>query len=86
MVFGGFSPDAIASRIEDCASKLIITAGANQRGGKWLPLKAQVDEALQQRGTASVETVLVVRHGPGAPPMQMPRDRWYDEVVASQPA
>ncbi len=86
VVFGGFSPDAIASRIEDCASKLIITTGASQRGGKWLPLKAQVDEALQQRGTASVETVLVVRHGPGAPPMQMPRDRWYDEVVASQPA
>ena len=36
VVFGGFSPDAIASRIEDCASKLIITAGASQRGGKWL--------------------------------------------------
>lgn len=85
VVFGGFSPDAIASRIEDCASKLIITAGASQRGGRWLPLKAQVDEALQQRGTHSVETVLVVRHGPGAPPMQMPRDRWYDEVVDPQP-
>ena len=86
VVFGGFSPDSIASRIEDCASKLVITASAGQRGGKWLPLKAQVDAALRQRGTHSVETVLVVRHGPVAPPMQMPRDRWYDEVVDPQPA
>ena len=85
VVFGGFSPDAIASRIEDCASKLVITASAGQRGGKWLPLKAQVDAALRQRGTHSVETVLVVRHGPMAPPMQMPRDRWYDEVTGPQP-
>ena len=86
VVFGGFSPDAIASRIEDCASKLVITASVGQRGGKWHPLKAQVDAALKQRGTHSVETVLVVRHGLAAPPMQMPRDRWYDEVVDPQPA
>jgi acetyl-CoA synthetase len=86
VVFGGFSPDAIASRIEDCASKLVITAAAGQRGGKWHALKAQVDAALKQPGTSSVETVLVVRHGPAAPPMQMPRDRWYDEVVDPQPA
>ncbi len=86
VVFGGFSPDAIASRIEDCASKLVITASAGQRGGKWHPLKAQVDAALKQRGSSSVETVLVVRHGPAAPPMQMPRDRWYHEVVDAQPS
>mgnify|MGYP006386647791 CR=1 FL=1 len=55
------------------------------RGGKWIALKALVDEALRQKGTASVETVLVVRHGPVAPPMQMPRDRWFDEVVGPQP-
>jgi acetyl-CoA synthetase len=84
VVFGGFSPDSIASRIQDSASKLVITASAGQRGGKWHPLKAQVDAALKQAGTSSVETVLVVRHGPAAPPMQMPRDRWYDQVVDPQ--
>ena len=84
VVFGGFSPDSIASRIQDSASKLVITASAGQRGGKWHALKAQVDAALKQRGTNSVETVLVVRHGPAAPPMQMPRDRWYDQVVDPQ--
>ncbi len=86
VVFAGFSPDAIASRIADCGSKLVITASAGQRGGRWLPLKAHVDDALKQKGTYTVETVLVVRHGPDAPPMQMPRDRWYDVVVDGQPA
>ena len=85
VIFAGFSPDAIASRLADCSTKLIITASAGQRGGKWLALKAQIDEALKQRGTSSVETVLVVRHGPIAPPMQMPRDRWFDEMVEHQP-
>jgi acetyl-CoA synthetase len=84
VVFAGFSPDAIASRLEDCQTKLIITASAGQRGGKWIAQKALIDEALKQKGTSSVETVLVVRHGPEAPPMQMPRDRWFDEVVNSQ--
>ena len=85
VIFAGFSPDAIASRLADCGTKLIITASAGQRGGKWLALKSQVDEALKQRGTSSVETVLVVRHGPLAPPMQMPRDRWFEEMVDHQP-
>lgn len=84
VVFAGFSPDAIASRIEDCQTKLIITASAGQRGGKWIAQKALIDEALKQKGTSSVETVLVARHGPDAPPMQMPRDRWFDEVVNAQ--
>lgn len=84
VVFAGFSPDAIASRLEDCQTKLIITASAGQRGGKWIAQKALIDEALKQRGTSSVETVLVVRHGPDAPPMQMPRDRWFDVLVNAQ--
>ncbi|MBL8261748.1 MAG: acetate--CoA ligase [Xanthomonadaceae bacterium] len=86
VVFGGFSPNSIADRIADCTSKLVITADEGLRGGKTLPLKANVDAALKMPGTNSVETVLVVRHTGGAVDMQMPRDRWYDAVVDDQPA
>jgi acetyl-CoA synthetase len=86
VVFGGFSPESIASRIDDSQSKLIITADEGMRGGKSVPLKANVDAALRKPGTNSVETVLVVRHTGGAVPMQMPRDRWYDAVVDGQPS
>ena len=86
VVFGGFAPNSIADRVADCASKLIITADEGLRGGKKVPLKANVDAALKLPGTNSVETVLVVRHTGGAVDMQMPRDRWYDAVVDSQPA
>ena len=84
VVFGGFSPDSIAGRIADCDSKLVITADEGRRGGKTIPLKANVDEALRRPGTNAVETVVVVRHTGGAVPMQMPRDRWYDAVVDAQ--
>jgi acetyl-CoA synthetase len=85
VVFGGFSPESLAGRIADCASKLVITADEGRRGGKRVALKANVDEALRKPGTNSVETVLVVRHTGGAVPMQMPRDRWIDAVVDGQP-
>ena len=85
VVFGGFSPEAIAGRVSDCGSKLIITADEGRRGGKHVPLKANVDAALKKPGTNSVETVLVVRHTGGAVAMQMPRDRWFDAVVDGQP-
>ncbi|WP_051130445.1 acetate--CoA ligase [Arenimonas oryziterrae] len=85
VVFGGFSPDSLAGRLADCDSKLVITADEGRRGGKRIPLKANVDEALKRPGTTAVETVLVVRHTGAAVPMQMPRDRWYEAVVEGQP-
>ncbi|HEY9541106.1 MAG TPA: acetate--CoA ligase [Luteimonas sp.] len=85
VVFGGFSANSIADRVRDCQSKLIITADEGLRGGKSVPLKANVDAALKMPGTNTVETVLVVRHTGGAVDMQMPRDRWFDAVVDSQP-
>lgn len=85
VVFGGFAPQSIADRVADCTSKLIITADEGLRGGRKVPLKANVDAALKMAGTNTVETVLVVRHTGAAVDMQMPRDRWYDAVVDDQP-
>jgi acetyl-CoA synthetase len=59
VVFGGFSPDALAGRIADSACKLVITADEGVRAGKKIPLKQNVDAALAQPGAASVETVVV---------------------------
>lgn len=86
VVFGGFAPNSIADRVSDCQSKLIITADEGLRGGRKVPLKANVDAALKLPGTQTVETVLVVRHTGGAVDMQAPRDRWFHDVVDSQPA
>ena len=85
VVFGGFAPQSIADRIADCASKLVITADEGWRGGKRVPLKANVDVALELPGTSSVETVLVLRHTGGEIEMQAPRDRWLHEVIEGQP-
>ncbi|MET0289426.1 MAG: acetate--CoA ligase [Pseudoxanthomonas sp.] len=86
VVFGGFAANSIADRVSDCGSKLIITADEGLRGGKKVPLKANVDAALKLPGTNTVETVLVVRHTGGAVDMQAPRDRWFHDVVEGQPA
>ncbi len=83
VVFGGFSPDALAGRIADCASTLVITADGGFRGGKVVALKANVDEALTRPDTHRVKDVLVLRHAGNDIQWQL-RDRWYHEVVAAQ--
>ncbi|WBY06304.1 acetate--CoA ligase [Sphingomonas sp. 7/4-4] len=81
VVFGGFSPEALAGRITDCDSKLVITADEGRRGGKRVPLKANVDAA--QAHARSMEKVIVVKATGGDVAMQPGRDVWYHEVAAA---
>jgi acetyl-CoA synthetase len=86
VVFGGFSPDSLAGRIADSQAKLVITADEGLRAGKHIPLKVNVDAALERPGTNSVETVIVVRHTGAAVNMQSPRDRYYHALMEGQSA
>ena len=81
VVFGGFSPDSIRDRIIDSACTAVITADEGVRGGKRIPLKANVDKALQ--GCPDVTTVLVVRHTAADIDWHDERDIWYQDAVAS---
>ncbi|MGZ0190697.1 MAG: AMP-binding protein, partial [Alphaproteobacteria bacterium] len=84
IVFGGFSPDSLAQRIDDSKCRMVITADEGLRGGKKVPLKANVDAALKQ--CDSVDTVIVVRRTGGAITMNDGLDVWHHEITASQPA
>jgi acetyl-CoA synthetase len=81
VVFGGFSPDSIAGRIQDCRSRIVITADEGLRGGRKVSLKANVDRALEQ--CPEVETVIVVRHTHADAPMKSGRDVDYDVARAA---
>ncbi|TEU26834.1 acetate--CoA ligase [Alkanindiges illinoisensis] len=82
VVFGGFSPDSLASRIEDSQSSVVITANEGLRGGKTIPLKTNVDAALQMPGTEGVTSVITVYHTEHPTNMQQGRDIWYHEAIA----
>lgn len=83
VVFGGFSPDSLASRIEDSQAKVVITADSGMRGGKPIYLKENVDAALSLAGTESVQNVIVV-HRTGNPiEMKPQRDLWYHMEIMS---
>src|SRR5690606_24479336 len=84
VVFGGFSPDSIAGRIEDCESTFVITADEGCRAGKRVPLKANVDKALEK--VAGVKTVVVLRHTGADIPMVEGRDLdWGVETDKASP-
>jgi acetyl-CoA synthetase len=79
VVFGGFSPESLAGRIEDATSTVIITSDESVRGGRKVPLKANADAAADKAG--GVETIIVVRRTGGAVAMKAGRDVYYDELA-----
>jgi acetyl-CoA synthetase len=81
VVFGGFSPDSLVGRIQDCRSTVLITADEGRRGGRAIPLKRNADNAL--RHCPEVRDVVVVRHTGGNIDWVEGRDLWYDEVCAT---
>ena len=84
VVFGGFSPDSLAGRIQDCDSSVIVTADEGVRGNRPIPLKANVDGALESCPT--IGKCVVVRRTGGDVDWVEGRDVWYEDLVAGQPA
>ena len=81
VVFGGFSPDALAGRISDCGSEIVITADEGVRGPRKVPLKINTDKALEVGAESIVKKVLVVRRTGAEVPWDEGRDVWYHEAV-----
>jgi acetyl-CoA synthetase len=84
IVFGGFSPESLAGRLEDAKSSVLITSDEGVRGGRKIPLKANSDAAADKAG--GVDTMIVVRHTGGAVAMKAGRDFYYDEISKDAPA
>jgi len=82
VVFGGFSPDSLAGRIDDCDSVCVVTADEGVRGGKPIPLKANVDEAIARLGAKSpVRSVIVVKRTGGDIHLEPGRDEYYSVLA-----
>jgi acetyl-CoA synthetase len=84
IVFGGFSPDSLANRIQDSECVMVITSDEGLRGGRAVPLKANTDKALET--CPSVSSVIVVKRTGGNIAMKDGRDVWYDDVTKDEPA
>jgi acetyl-CoA synthetase len=82
IVFGGFSPDSLASRIQDSECSVLITADEGRRGGRKVPLKINADEAL--KACPSIRHVVVARNTGSDVPMQEGRDLWWDVICSGQ--
>ncbi|MGI4985537.1 MAG: acetate--CoA ligase [Janthinobacterium lividum] len=85
VVFGGFSSKSLNERIVDAGAVAVITADEQMRGGRALPLKSIVDEALAAGGAEAVTSVIVYRRTGGDVQWDATRDLWLDELVAAQP-
>ncbi|HCW65629.1 MAG TPA: acetate--CoA ligase, partial [Thalassospira lucentensis] len=83
IVFGGFSPEALAGRVEDCGAKVVITSDEGLRGGRAVPLKRNADEALSHPGVKSVEKLVVVKRTGKDVAWNDARDVWYHEACAA---
>lgn len=85
VVFGGFSAKALQDRIEDAGAKVVITADESMRGGRAIPLKATVDQALSAGGD-SVQRVFVLKRTGAKVAMKDGRDAWWNEAIAGESA
>ncbi|MDU5192554.1 MAG: acetate--CoA ligase, partial [Mixta calida] len=83
VIFGGFSPEAVAGRIIDSSAKLVVTADEGIRAGRTIPLKKNVDEALKNPGVTSVEHVVVLKRTGNEIAWQNGRDSWWHERMNS---
>ena len=79
VVFGGFSPEALAGRLEDCNSKFIITSDEGVRGGKLIPLKRNVDDAISK--VNDFEKCIVVKRTGNDIPWNDKHDHWYHDLI-----